>query len=346
MIDYANEDGWPDFTKRGWTPAEFDEDAATHSFSPDEVKLLLELVDRTKTLDLDTTDITRETFDHPDLHGAFADWSKRLKWGQGLLKLRGFPVGERSVDDIWRMYWGIGSHFGIGVSQNANGQILGKVAVQPDVVGFRVYGTSDMAALHSDRIDFLSLLCINKAKEGGENVFVSSLKLWETVEAERPDLFALLQRGYPQHRNGEEPEGASPVTPYRVPLFGEVAGLRSCYLGGNGGLSHQEKYFGEILDDADREALTFVRAVAARPELGIRQKLEPGEAVFINNMEMLHSRTAFVDGDEPSEKRLLLRMWLQGRPCRPIPRDMRVINNPSGMLGIEPKPSLAATAAD
>jgi hypothetical protein len=59
--------------------------------------------------------------------------------------------------------------------------------------------------------------------------------------------------------------------------------------------------------------------------------------VFINNMELAHARTAFEDGDGPFEKRLLLRLWLQGRPKRPIPRDMRVINNRSGMLGIEPK---------
>jgi alpha-ketoglutarate-dependent taurine dioxygenase len=95
--------------------------------------------------------------------------------------------------------------------------------------------------------------------------------------------------------------------------------------------------FSEMLTDEDREALTYLGQVLSRPELTITQTLSPGEAVFINNMELAHARTAFEDGDGPFEKRLLLRLWLQGRPKRPIPRDMRVINNRSGMLGIEPK---------
>jgi len=61
-------------------------------------------------------------------------------------------------------------------------------------------------------------------------------------------------------------------------------------------------------------------------------------------MELVHSRTAFEDGDGPFEKRLLLRMWLQGRPVRPIPQDMRIINNPDGNLGIWPKETKLAAS--
>ena len=216
---FAQEDGWPSITKLGWNAAEFDEAAATISFTERERELLLMLVDATRDKGLAVTEITRETFTHPELEAAFVHWVRLFKEGQGLLKLSGFPVRERPVEDIWRMYWGIGSHFGIGVSQNLHGQLMGTVEVQPGLVGARVYGTSDYAPLHSDRIDFLTLLCINKAKSGGENVFVSSLKAWEIIGQERPDLLALLKRGYPQHRNGEEPDGCSPVTTYRCLLY-------------------------------------------------------------------------------------------------------------------------------
>jgi hypothetical protein len=335
--DFSREDGWPTVTKPGWSAAEFDPAAALFEFTPRQAELLLELADRTRDLGLPVTAITREVFDHPELHDDFATWVRAFKDGQGLLQFRGFPVRDRPVEDIWRMYWGIGSHFGIGVSQNTHGHLQGTVAVQPGLVGARVYGTSDMAPLHSDRIDILTLLCINKARSGGENVFVSMLKVWDVIGEERPDILALLRRGYPQHRNHEQPAGCAPVTPYRVPVFGEVGGLRSAYLGGNAMLVHQEQCFAEILTDADREALTYLQGVVNRPELALQQTLEPGDAVFINNMELVHSRAAFEDGDGPFERRLLLRMWLQGRPVRPIPPDMRIINNPSGNLGIEPK---------
>jgi len=336
-LDYAREDGWPTWRKSGWNAAEFDADANTIAFTPRQLELLCSLVEKTRQQGLAVTDITREVFDHPDLHETFADWVRLFKDGQGLVKLSGFPVRDLPLDDIWRMYWGIGAHFGIGVSQNTHGHLQGTVTVQPRAVGQRFYATAKVARLHSDRIDVLSLLCINQAKRGGENSFVSLLKIWELIEAERPDLLALLKAGYPQDRYNEQPEGCAPVTPYRVPVFGEVGEFRSAYFGANASLVRQEMGFAEILTDEDREALTYLEQVLSRPELSITQTLSPGEAVFINNMELAHARTAFEDGDGPFEKRLLLRLWLQGRPKRPIPRDMRVINNPSGMLGIEPK---------
>lgn len=336
-LDYQREDGWPAVTKKGWQADEFDTEAASVSFTSSQLAVMRELVERSKRLDLAATQITREFFDHPVLHATLASWVSRFKQGQGLLVIKGFPVAELPLDDIWRMYWGIGAHFGIGVSQNLHGQLQGTVTVQPGVVGERVYGVASEAPLHSDRIDILSLLCIHRAKQGGENAFVSSLKVWELIESERPDLLPILLKGFPQVRNGEQPEGDSPVTPYRVPIFGEAQGVRSCYFGGNAMLRSVERSFSELLDEQDRAALTYLGEVLQRPELRLKQMLEQGEAVFINNMEMLHSRTAFIDGDGPGQKRLLLRMWLQGRPCRPIPRDMRVLNNRSGMLGVEPR---------
>jgi len=339
---FEREDGWPTYTKKGWSAAEYDADAGSADITAEQLGRLLALVDATKAKGLHVTKITRDEFYDPELSEVFVKWVRALKDGPGLFVLRGFPVRDRPLEDIWRMYWGIGAHFGIGVSQDTHGKLMGTVAVQPGMVGARVYGTSDMAPLHADRIDIFALLCINKAKAGGENVFVNALKVWEVIEAERPDVLALLKRGYPAHRNFEEPEGCSPVTPYRVPVFGEVGNLRSCYFGGNAMLVHQESRFAEILTDADREALNFLDSVVNRPELQLHQMLQPGEAVFINNMEMMHSRTAFEDGEGPFDKRLLLRLWLQGRPCRPIPQDMRVIHNPDGNLGIWPKAAVQA----
>ena len=334
---YAREDGWPTWRKSGWTAAEFDADGNTIAFTARQLELLCALVEKTRQQGIAVTDITREVFDHPELHESFADWVRLFKEGQGLVKLRGFPVRDMPLDDIWRMYWGIGAHFGIGVSQNTHGHLQGTVTVQPSSVGQRFYATAKVAQLHSDRIDVLSLLCINQARRGGENAFVSLLKIWELIEIERPDLLPLLKAGYPQDRYNEQPEGCAPFTPYRVPIFGEVGDLRSAYFGANASLVRQEMGFSEMLTDEDREALNYLEKVKLRPELSITQTLSPGEAVFINNMELAHARTAFEDGDGPFKKRLLLRLWLQGRPKRPIPRDMRVINNPSGMLGIEPK---------
>jgi hypothetical protein len=39
--------------------------------------------------------------------------------------------------------------------------------------------------------------------------------------------------------------------------------------------------------------------------------LELGDIQFINNYTTLHSRTGFVDGPEPHQKRHMLRLWLK-----------------------------------
>jgi Taurine catabolism dioxygenase TauD, TfdA family len=345
-VSYASADGWPTYTKQGWLAAEFDQDAALHIFSSREVDLLVDLAHKTKAAGMPVSAIVREEFDHPKLHHFFVDIVMRFKSGQGLQIFQGFPVHDLPLEDIWRIYWGIGTHFGLAVSQNIHGHLQGQVMVQPSAVGGRVYASSVAAALHSDRTDILSLLCINKARRGGENTFVSALKIWELLEAERPDIFERLKIGYPQHRNGEQPEGDAPVTPYRVPVFGEVGGLRSAYFGGNALLAHQSIHFSEMLTSEDIEALEYLQAVISRPELALTQQLQPGQAVFINNMEMLHSRTAFEDWAEPERQRRLLRLWLQGRLRRPYPADMNVIRNRSGNLGIEVRASEQLTVAD
>ena len=48
--------------------------------------------------------------------------------------------------------------------------------------------------------------------------------------------------------------------------------------------------------------------------------LEPGEAVVMNNLTTLHARTAFENGADLADKRLLLRLWMVShipRPTRP-----------------------------
>jgi hypothetical protein len=47
---------------------------------------------------------------------------------------------------------------------------------------------------HTDAADIVGLLCLRKAKEGGESDVVSAHHLWNTLQAERPDVAELLVR--------------------------------------------------------------------------------------------------------------------------------------------------------
>jgi hypothetical protein len=49
--------------------------------------------------------------------------------------------------------------------------------------------------------------------------------------------------------------------------------------------------------------------------------LELGDIQFINNYTTLHSRTGFVDGPEPHQKRHMLRLWLKFPRSWPLSPD-------------------------
>jgi alpha-ketoglutarate-dependent taurine dioxygenase len=95
---------------------------------------------------------------------------------------------------------------------------------------------------------------------------------------------------------------------------------------------------GEPLSELETAALDFFDEVAKRGEVQLELTLRPGEASFINNYEMLHARTAFVDHDDPAKKRLLYRLWLEGEPPRPMKKEVHLYQNRSGRMGVDPQP--------
>jgi hypothetical protein len=67
-----------------------------------------------------------------------------------------------------------------------------------------------------------------------------------------------------------------------------------------------------------REALDFVEAVAAEPEMHVRFRQEPGDILLLNNWVTYHRRSAFVDHEDPALKRHILRIWLSTPNSRPL----------------------------
>ena len=57
------------------------------------------------------------------------------------------------------------------------------------------------------------------------------------------------------------------------------------------------------------EALDAIEMIARATEMEIQT--QPGDIHYINNLAVLHRRDAFVNGDDPSTKRHLIRMRLR-----------------------------------
>ncbi len=54
------------------------------------------------------------------------------------------------------------------------------------------------------------------------------------------------------------------------------------------------------------------------PDFRLEMNFQPGDIQVLNNRTTLHSRTAFEDYDDPEQRRLLLRLWLNSFSPRPM----------------------------
>jgi hypothetical protein len=321
--------------RAGWLGAEFDKSALYWDFSPAHLAAIDELMERLAGDERPFHQITRRDFSHPALDGDLAAVLAEIKTGPGLLVLRGFPVDTYTPEEMQRVYWGIGAHFGHGCSQSADGDYLGHVTNVAKAS--RGYTTDRELSLHTDSAEIVGLLCVRDAKEGGMSIYTSSLKVHEIIAREHPEYLAVLTRGFRCDRRGEEAPDDEPVTPYLVPVFSEAGGVLSTRFV-RGIIDRGADTLGEPLSQLDKDALACFEAVAQRDEVRFEVTLRPGEASFINNYELLHARTGFVDRDDPAKKRLLYRLWLEGDPPRPMKKEVHLYQNRSGRMGVDPQP--------
>ena len=222
--------------------------------------------------------------------------------GRGFVLIRGLPVAGYTPEELGIIFLGIGAYLGISVSQSADGDRLGHVIDRGRTD--RYYTAGGPIEFHMDPVDVVGLLCIRGALEGGASRIVSSGAVHNLLLAERPDLLALLYRGFYCSRRGHGDE----VTGWRVPVYARGEnGVESYFLPITIRQAEEE---GRPLDELEREALAYIQEVASRPEVFLDMDFRPGDIQFLNNRVILHARTDYRDHPDPALRRHLLRLWL------------------------------------
>lgn len=275
--------------------------------------------------------------DAPHLKALMKRIHHELWDGRGFLILRGLPVDGLSNAQLKAYYWLLGMHLGKPVSQSALGERIAFVqdrtppgARQTE----RGYTSRRQLPLHTDAGDFMGLLCVRAAKQGGLSVASSIHAIYNTmVDRGMHDLLDRLFAGFPYHRKGEQPDDQPMVTPYKVPMLAWVEG-RLCGKYVRSSIDLAINTLGEW-DPVDRCALDTFDDISWDGDHLIKFMMEPGDLYLATNWSTLHSRTAFVDHEEEERKRLILRIWLQREPRTPIPPEMYNYRNPSGDMGID-----------
>lgn len=269
---------------------------------------------------LKAPDFRKEDFPIHDLADEIAYFIEELENGKGFLLIRGLPMEKYTDDEASIIYWGLGLHMGVPVSQNANGDLLGHVIDQGlslENSNVRGYQTKLHLPFHADGSDVVGLLSLRKGKSGGYSSIVSSMAVYNEILEKHPEYLGILCRPFFFDRRGEEEPGESPV--FSSPIFSYYDGKLSCRYVRLFIESAQAKT-GIQLSKVEIEALDLLDSLLHDEKMHFNMMLEPGDMQFVNNYTVLHSRTQYEDYEEPERKRHLLRLWLtmpNGREISP-----------------------------
>ncbi len=257
------------------------------------------------------TEMTQEDFSLTILADSVPRWMEILNHGSGLLNLQGIPIDKYSAEDMSIIHWGIGTHVGTGVSQNAAGDLLSHIrdiGVNAHDRDTRLYKTNAELGFHSDGSDIVALMCLKQSPWGGSNRIVSCAAIYNELLDRRPDLVPLLYQpfywdNHNQQSVGQDPYFQMPICTYKNSLF------RFFYIGWY--IRNAQRFAAVPRLSADQvQLLNLIDEISYDPEFYVEFRQSPGDINYLKNASVLHMRTSFEDYPEPDRKRHLVRMWL------------------------------------
>jgi hypothetical protein len=270
---------------------------------------------------LEIIDIDRSAFALPGFGARLRELRQDVMDGRGFVQIRGVPVGDYSMDQAARIFFGIGAHLGTPRSQNAEGHLLGHICdlghewlQDANLRGYRAAGP---LKFHTDSVDIVGLMCLRAAREGGQSKLVPAATIHNEMLKRRPDLVPELYRPIHRDRRGEVPEGKDPW--WVMPIFQWYQGRLFSHF--------SEVYIRSVerfpqlprFTAAQHETFDLIGEIADDPANHLSIDFAPGDIQFVNNHTLLHARADYRDWDEPDRRRYLLRLWVCPPDGTPLP---------------------------
>ena len=259
-----------------------------------------------------------EDFELANCRALMGEVKERLMSGIGFAVLDRLPVERSSQEEATALYWLLSSLLARPVAQKLDGTMVYLVrdtgATLKPGSGIRPTVTNVELVYHNDNSynetppEIVGLLCVTQAKEGGVSRVLNFYAAHNLLLREHGNLLPRLYQPfwYDRHREfftGEPETHAAPIFEYEGGRLTARLALLEIW----GGYELR----GERLDTEGEAALEAMQAVMHRPGLAAELQLRPGQIQYVNNRSTGHMRTAFVDGERPQEKRLLVRLWLR-----------------------------------
>ena len=257
---------------------------------------------------------TPDRFDMPALRAVAANAKSRLDQGIGFVVFDRLPIDDYEIDDILACYWVLGQLLGPTVAQKWDGTMIYDVTDTKRAYGYGVRGSATNVELvfHTDNAfgnrvpDYVGLLCKYPAASGGLSRFCSLYSVHQRLADEYPDALRRLYQPMYFDRQAEH-ERTAPKTSF-APFFS----WRNRRLRCRANSSLVRKGYdvaGKVMDDDLKAALQAIDRVTSADDLWVEAPLKRGQVQYLNNHELGHYRSEFVDGDDPAKKRHLYRLW-------------------------------------
>lgn len=283
-----------------------------HRLTQENVADLEAALARVKERGLAFASVEAQDFPLPSLAALLGRLREELRDGRGLALVKGLPVGRYTDADAATIFWGIGTHLGTAVTQNAAGDLMGHVydrGLDYAQRTVRAYQVRAELLMHCDNSDVVGLLCLRQARSGGASLLSSAMTIYNEILRTHPEHLGVLFSGFVYDRKGEQGPG-EPAFSQKIPVFSVSRGLVSCRYA-RSYIEQAPKSTGIALSPTEREVLDHFDAVARRDDVCFGFSMEPGDMQFANNYVVLHGRTEFDDHPERERKRHLLRLWLE-----------------------------------
>ena len=276
-----------------------------YDLSANEQAECIRAVERGLSLEPDIRRWNTGTFQWRGMDKKIESWRSHLDGrGRGFQLLRGVPVQALGTRGCEAFFWGMGLRLGIPGAQNTDGDLLGHVIDLRDTKPGRLYRTAKAIGFHCDTADVVGLLCVATPKSGGQSRIASSLAIYNALLSERPELIDRFYQPFATDAHGQR--GMPFMYTYsarhahdRLRIFYHSDYFRTGTLKAN-----------ELCDKRTFELLNRFDALANSPEYCLSMDLEVGDAQFVSNHSIVHSRASYIDHEEPERRRHLLRLWL------------------------------------
>ena len=298
----------------GWLASELKREDWTVNLNSSAIDEITAMADQIRRHPLPTLLLKPEQFKIPELKIAYKRAKAICDQGAGFAVIDKMPIDDFEIEDMVNIYWTLGYLMGPNVAQKWNGTMIYDVTDTGKKYGYGVRGSATNVELvfHTDNAfgisvpDYVGLMCRYPAKKGGLSRFCSLYTVHSRMEEKYPDELRRLYQ--PVYFDRQAEHAIDEAKTSYAPMFSWKNGKLRCRA--NSSLVRKGYQVNDIpIDTLLKNSLDAIDEITLSADLWIEAPLSRGEIQYLNNHELGHYRSNFVDHNDETKKRHLYRLW-------------------------------------